>query len=225
MVNEDVFKFASAYMQTWLDAMENDGMQMPSKWHNAHEWTVAHMANVLYPLTAKLDYENKYGTTVQKEYYRVDFSMYTYFEQSTWKLDYAIEHENAEFALYSGDGSVRKKGWFDEFAKLLPLKCAKSRVIIGYDTFGSQFSAKLDKCLGLLNDKRIQASVTDSPILLIIFPYTDYVKSNDHKNGMLHIVGFENTNGTWRMNELTDSVCDEQAIERLKAAYAKIAAV
>lgn len=220
----NTLEFAANYLQTWLDATENEVLHMPSAWHNAHQWTVAHMANVLYPLAAKLGYgENNYGITMQQEYYRVDFSLYTYYKQSTWTLDYAIEHENAEFSLYA-DESVNKKGWFDEFAKLLPLKCTKSRVIIGYDTFGEQFAVKLKKCKDLLNEPLIQKSVAESPVLLIIFPYSKYIKSKNYGNGLLHIIEFVKTDKAWVMNELTEKICDEQIKERMKNVYSKIAA-
>lgn len=221
---EDTLKFATAYLHTWLNALENDNLQMSSAWHNYHQWTVAHMANVLYPLAIKLDYgANNYGITMQQEYYRVDFSLYTYFEQSTWTLDYAIEHENAAFIL-NADGSIHEKGWFDEFAKLLPLKCAESRVIIGYDNFDGQFTAKLKMCENLLNDPRIQNSVTDSPILLILLPRNEYMKRKDYKSGLLQIVEFRKMNKTWQINELSKKICDDKAEKRLNAAYAKIIA-
>ncbi len=218
---KNTLEFATNYLQTWLEALENDSLKMHLAWHNAHQWTVAHMANVLYPLAQKLKYGNDgYGTTMQQEYYRVDFSLYSYFGPSVWTLDYAIEHENNEFVLE--DNTVHKKGWFDEFTKLLPLKCAKSRVIIGYDRF-EKFDDKLKKCHDLLTNKDVQASLTDSPILLIVFPYTGYMQKQTYQNGLLHIVEFVKESGEWQSHELASSIVNNILQEKLKAVYAKIA--
>ena len=181
------------------------------------------MAKILYPLAIKLGYSNNYGTEVQQEYYNVDFTLYNYHQQSVWSLDYAIEHENAEFILK--EGRIAEKGWFDEFAKLLPLKCAKARVIIGYYSFKDKdlFEAKLKRCQDLLVNEYVKPSLADSSIFLIIFPRTAYIKAGNYNNGLLHIIHFYNENGKWKTEQdLTDIICDKEMKDRLISIYKKI---
>lgn len=213
-------QFCTEYINTWVEAMLADNETLLSAWYGLHDWTKAHMEYVLYPLASKLGYGNNYSYNMQKEYYRVDFTLYDYHSQSVWALDYAVEHENAEFEL-QGD-----KGWFDEFAKLLPLKCAKARVIIGYDIFNDKnlFNQKLKRCQDLLANKYVQPSLTDSSIFLIIFPRTKYIKNGDYSNGLLHIVHFFNNDGKWTMEkDLEDIVCNEETKKQLISIYKKIA--
>lgn len=217
-------KFCTEYINTWIAAMLDSDNVLFSAWYGLHDWTKAHMANVLYPLALKLGYNNKYGTSVQQEYYRVDFTLYNYCEQSVWALDYAVEHENAEFELQ--EERIVNKGWFDEFAKLLPLKCAKARVIIGYDTFNdiNLFKQKLKRCQDLLINEHVQPSLADSSIFLIIFPRTKYIKNGDYKNGLLHIVHFYKDNDIWIMEKnLADTACNEETKKQLITVYKKIA--
>jgi len=219
-------QFCTEYINTWIDAMLDSKEVLLSAWYGLHDWTKAHMANVLYPLATKLGYNNKYGTSVQQEYYRVDFTLYDYSKQSVWALDYAIEHENAEFELQGN--KIINKGWFDEFAKLLPLKCAKARIIIGYDTFNdiTLFEQKLKRCYDLLANDLVQHSLADSSIFLIIFPRTKYIKNGDYSNGLVHIVHFykSDIDGKWiKEKALENKVCNEEITKRLISAYKKIA--
>ena len=218
------YEFCAEYINTWIDAMLDSNNVLLSAWYGLHDWTKAHMANVLYPLAERLGYYNKYGTGFQQEYYNVDFTLYNYREQSVWSLDYAVEHENDEFILK--DGKISQKGWFDEFAKLLPLKCAKARVIIGYDRFKDKnlFEAKLERCHELLTNDYVKPSLADSSIFLIIFPRTEYIKAGNYYNGLMHIIHFYNDNGEWEMEkDLTDKICNTDMLEKLKSIYKKIA--
>lgn len=216
-------QFCGEYLNAWIEAMNDEDKVLLNSWHGLHSWTDAHMANVLYPLAKKLGYANKYGTGFQKEYYRVDFTLYDYFEQSVWTLDFAIEHENAEFELES-DNSIKYKGWYDEFAKLLPLKCANSRVIIGYDCFTDNFEKKIKKCRDLLINPNIQASLSDGSILLIIFPRTNYIRKCKYENGLIHIVHFYKNGNNWDIEKnFENKVCDDGMLIKLQEVYKKIA--
>lgn len=191
-------QFVAEYLKCWLNAMKTD--DMVAAWHGYHDWTVMHMNRVLYPLACLLRactesscsnccertgkgeedrckyFCKMYAWTVQQEYYNIDFSLYNSYEQSVWSLEYAIEHENAEFVLGKGN-AILHKGWFDEFAKLLPVKCGKARVIIGYDTFNeNDLSKKIARAGNLLADERLKRSLADSPIIVILFPYTKHIK-------------------------------------------------
>jgi hypothetical protein len=229
---EKIEEFCREYLKIWIGAMLNENSGLLKSWHGSlHEWTVKHMANVLYPLADTLypffdkfqDKNSTYGYTRQQEYYNVDFSLYRYYGLSVWTLDFAVEHENAEFSLASGE-NIRSKGWYDEFAKLLPLKCAGARVIIGYDKF-DRFDDKVKKCLDLLNDKRIEASLADSPILLIIFPRTDYMKKFTFEKGIIRLVKFyKQDTGDWEIDDVFEkNILDSRIIEGLKQVYQRIA--
>lgn len=228
MINKtpSIKELCTEYLTVWTDAMNNDGNGLLSSWHSLHSWTIKHMANVLYPMAEKLGYgKNSYGTTIQQEYYRVDFTLYGYYEEAVWTLDYAIEHENAEFELRA-DGSLKQKGWYDEFAKLLPLKCAGGRVIIGYDEFTDEFYGKINKCLSLLNDSRIQPSLTDSPIALIIFPRSEYISKGNFNNGLIHLIEFykNQSHKIWEINsEFEKEVLNDNTEKILQEVYKKIA--
>lgn len=217
-------EFCTKYLQAWLNAMLDKDEELMSAWFGLHKWTKVHMDKVLYPLALDLGYNNKYGTSFQKEYYRVDFTLYNYYEQSIWTLDYAVEHENEEFEL-GDNNSIKSKGWFDEFAKLLPLKCAKARVIIGYDLFKDKeaFIKKIKRCADLLNDKRIKDSIADGSIFLIVFPRTSYIKSINCSNGLLHIVHFYKDNAEWKTEDITEQICNEESKKRLISVYKIIA--
>ena len=190
-------QFVSEYLKCWLKAMEDD--DMVAAWHGYHDWTVMHMNRILYPLARALgaceesgcencqklhckDMDKRckyfckmYAWTIQQEYYNIDFSLYNSYAQSLWSLEYAVEHENAEFVIK--DDKIEHKGWFDEFAKLLPVKCGKARVIIGYDMFKeNELNKKLEKAKELLTDIRVKRSIADSPIIIILFPYTKPIK-------------------------------------------------
>ncbi len=218
-------QFCTEYLNIWIDAMCNENSELLCSWHDSSKWTAYHMKEVLYPLAENLGCNgNVYVESVQQEYYRVDFTIYNYFEQSVWTLDYAIEHENVGFELQK-NGSIKHKGWYDEFAKLLPLKCAKARVIIGYDSFTELFYEKIKKCRNLLNDERVQPSLADSPILLIIFPRTNYINKGEFNNGLIHLVRFYKEENGWDIDcDFENEVCNAEMLNNLRKVYAKIGA-
>ena len=141
-------QFVAEYLKCWLNAMKTD--DMVAAWHGYHDWTVMHMNRVLYPLAHKLGACNEcncsncrkltgkgeedrckyfckmYAWTIQQEYYNIDFSLYNSYKQTVWSLEYAIEHENAEFVLGKGDTTLEK--WEHDFivaemeAKIADLK-------------------------------------------------------------------------------------------------------
>ena len=126
------------------------------------------------------------------------------------------------------NGSL-KKGWFDEFNKLLPLNCKYARVIIGYDCFTSKeiFDAKIQKCQELLDDKNIKDCISEKPIMLIIFPRTSYITSHvekeDYPNGLIKIIVFNPNGDEWETTDATETICTEAAKNELKVAYSRIA--
>lgn len=238
--------FVDAYLQCWVDAFTNP--EMVRAWHGAHDWTVEHMNKVLYPLAKKLGYcKNKcnrcnvandsdstckpncplYGTRLQQEYYKVDFSLYDFQDDDGWSLDYAIEHENAAFELKE-DNTVKYSGWFNEFMKLLPLNCAEARVIIGYDEFlekngESEFEKKLKKCRSRLESDVVKKSLVDKPVLLIIFPYTNamrkMVKDGEQSDSyLLQAVEFVCENGKWERHKIST----EKYAKDIRKIYKKI---
>jgi len=225
MEREKDVEFCKRYLNCWLNAMLDENGELLNAWHG--QWTDAHMNKVLYPL-AKLYGHTTYGEDIQKEYYRVDFTVYTHYEDSVWTLDYAIEHENARFEL---DGkAIKKKGWFDEFAKMLPLKCTGARVIIGYDTFNSTeaFDHKVKFCKDLLNNDKIKNSLAECPILLIIFPLTKYIKKGNFSESLIHLIRFykNESNGVWETDsEFENEILDTETRNRLTTAYNKIAEI
>ncbi len=235
---QSVLKFCKDYMDIWIRAMNTES-ELLSSWRGSHlnGWTKAHMKYVLYKLAEEYHYKNGedredgYATSYQKEYYRVDFTMYSHYDEPCcWTLDYAIEHENDEFELNNDTKySIKHKGWFDEFAKLLPLKCAKARVIISYDYF-TAFDKKLEKCRELLKCDNIQPSLADSPILLIIFPRTKQIEKicedENSRESLIHIVYFnkrDDSSKEWVMkNEFEKEVIDDDMNKRLLEVYKKI---
>lgn len=250
-------QFVAEYLKCWLNAMKTD--DMVAAWHGYHDWTVMHMNRVLYPLARELGACKKfaceacnsfadsdgdercryfckaYRTTIQQEYYNIDFSLYNSYEQSVWSLEYAIEHENAEFVIGKGD-TILHKGWFDEFAKLLPVKCGKARVIIGYDTFKKDdLSKKIEKAEKLLNSKELKRSLADSPIIVILFPYTKHIRKVVKNNikepeQLIKICEFRRENSSeFGCFDLTEKVLaseyanGQSILNALYEAYSKIA--
>lgn len=241
-------EFVEAYLQCWVDAFEND--KMASKWNNG--WTNAHINMICYPLVRRLGYcqgcvnENTshsrcdnlkdiedltekcncqgYGKYVQQEYYKVDFTIYENQGEEGWSLEYAIEHENKHFISYNSSG------WFNEFKKLLPIKCAQARVIIGYDHFdgdnGYSKKEKFEKCLYLLNESEVvKRSLVDCPIILIIFPsdksLRKIVKNNNFvgNNEVLQINEFICESGKW---EYKDIDVQKELCEEIRSVFKKI---
>lgn len=244
--------FVDAYLGCWCKALNET--EMANFWSNKNgTWTKAHMVNILYPLAKKLGYcsgcccdvlenceENlfhkkgcvKYGTSIAQEYYKVDFTLYQYNKQYSWALDYAIEHENEKCSLKFNNETINgtEAGWFREFLKLLPLNCAKARVIIGYDNFDDNFCVKQDKidmCLFKLNnDDCVKSSVVIKPIVLILFPSTsaiDKICKAENKNQMelVKIVEFD-YNVEKKLWEANDRYDYTKFRETIIAAYKKI---
>lgn len=250
-------QFVAEYLRCWLDAMKTD--DMVAAWHGYHDWTVMHMNRVLYPLARSLGactesscsncrnmtgkgeedrcryFCKMYAWTIQQEYYNIDFSLYNSYEQSLWSLEYAIEHENAEFVL-GKDDAISHKGWFDEFAKLLPIKCGKARVIIGYDTFKeNDLDKKIEKAEKLLSGEGISRSLADSPIIIILFPYTKHIQDVVNNNTkepeqLIKICEFRRENSSeFGCFDLTEKVLGyeyangQSILNALYEAYSKIA--
>lgn len=239
-------KFCKNYLTAWLDAILTENFDAPNEWYTSSKWTSVHMTNVLFCLAEKLGYrktdcaEHKnncpiyehcekkkdscYGVYMQQEYYRVDFTLYNLYQNGYWTLDYAIEHENAKFRLEK-DNTIKAKGWFAEFTKLLPLKCAKSRAVICYDDFRDKMdlNKKLSHCLNWLRKSEMQSAIADSQIILIIFPLTHYMKRERYDNGLLRIVEFTKINDVWTMQDnLEEYLCDTKTELLLKEAYKRI---
>lgn len=244
-------QFCEKYLKCWTSAMLADDKELLRSWTSSYRWTKYNMEKVLDKLATALSPKyDEYGKTKSREYYRVDFSLYSWFGQSVWTLDYAIEHENERFEIKdyslldeSGkiklDGNIKSKGWFDEFAKLLPLKCARSRVIIGYDDF-EHIDEKLKICHSLLNNKQIKGSLTNSPILLILFPSIKHIKEivqgwNDtthviNDNDLIRFVLFYKSDESWKIEpstQFTDSELqldhfDTPIVTNLKKVYSLI---
>lgn len=226
-------RFVDVYLQCWTNAFFDT--EMARAWHGAHDWTVEHMNRVLYPLAKTLGYCDRncahcgsaekgkdtvckpicplYGTNLQQEYYKVDFSLYDSQGDDGWTLDYAIEHENAAFELNKDEKhTVKYSGWFNEFMKLLPLNCANARVIIGYDEFLCndgvfEFDKKIEKCMARLESAAVIPSLAQKPIILIIFPYTGAMKRIVREYGqktvdLLRVVEFVFENGHWYHDDI-----------------------
>lgn len=232
-------EFCKNYIKTWLGKMEGDvNLSNRRSWHNSSEWTIKHLT-ILYDLARGLGYilddeKQSYGCSVQQEYYRVDFTLYNHIKDSYWNLDYAIEHENEKY--YIKKNKLKKKGWFDEFAKLLPLKCRNSRVIIGYEYFyeeGEEYyeecnsiKRKIKNCEDLLNNKEVQQSMANSPILLILFPNTEKMRkigNGQSKTNILRMVEFtcDTSSGIWSSRDLAQDALKEYQ-ERLISVYKQI---
>jgi len=204
--------FVSEYLNFWANAVNSK--EAAANWQNCRNWTKFHLEHILYPLAKELGYVNKeckktqctdypfcteeqcYGTYIQKEYYRVDLSLYSY-HGKYWTLDYAIEHENKKYKFDTN----KNNGWFYEFLKILPLKCAKARVVIGYDDFKEKVNDKIEKCLDVLNKGGIEESIADSKIILIIFPSSSCLKKPEiiksSPQDLIRIVKFTKKGNSW----------------------------
>lgn len=136
------------------------------------------------------EYRCDYGKGWQQEYYNVDLLLSKYQLDSDsnvgkWCNDFYIEHENAHFRLHKDDANkVQKKGWFDEFNKLLPLNTSDDgmRVIISYDDF-DMVEEKGKFLLEHLNDPNslTQKSIVKKPILVILAPSINAINSGEDK--------------------------------------------
>ncbi len=237
--NEELLNFCKDYLYCWTEAVINKGGD--GQWSVSSNWTDFHEKNVIVPLKDRLNTLLKntceYGQpeVLEKEYYRIDFILYRYIDKARhfWTLDYAIEHENAKFDI--NDNKINKLGWFDEFCKLIPIKCAKARVIIGYDSFDDGLEERLICCDKILKAHENFNDITDTPILLILFPDTGYIKKYDgsgYPDGMLHIFLFTKHNGTWGREDVLTKNCgwrpeekpvnDTELKNRLLISFSKI---
>lgn len=211
-------KFCQTYFDCWVKAMSDGANEKYNL--NSEAWTAFHMKQILYPFAESLDIREikykysscpkihevgrecpknckcGYGDTWAQEYYRVDFSMYYHPETYKWCVDFFIEHENAHFEIK--DGKVTKKGWLDEFNKLLPLNCSDlgARVIISYDNF-KDIKNKILFLENILTNKDSIArqSLVNKPILIILGPAISNIKSNPSTD--FFIIEFKYENGTW----------------------------
>ncbi len=158
---------------------------------------------------------NAYAHNFQQEYYKVDFTIFDYEDygeetNENWTLAYAIEHENCKLTL-NDNNTIKYYGWFSEFKKLLPIKCANARVIISYDDFdgenGNIKDEKLNMCLNLLNNSFVQNSLTDTPIILILFPSTSAIKNivENNEYPVIQIFEFEKKENEWETSDLSKS--------------------
>lgn len=161
-------------------------------------WTDFHLKQILYPLAERTGYKSRpcddcecdckvisnrekaceYNRFWSKEFYRLDFALYNWEQPYRWGLDYAVEHENAAFRLKEKEGkfTVHRGGWLNEFLKMLPLNCAKARVIIGYDNFDeAEWEAKQEYLLDVLSDRAVKETLVEKPILLILGPDCEYL--------------------------------------------------
>lgn len=231
---EELIKFAKDYLECWTEAViEHDGA---AKWRNRKNWTCFHEKNVLVPMADKINaqagqeemHEVEPPEVMEKEYYRIDFIFYRYIDRSRyfWTLDYAIEHENQEFDA-NGE-TIKEKGWFDEFCKLIPIKCTKARVIIGYDSFDAETDNRLERCVDMLKAHESYNDITDTPILLFLFPGTKYIKEQVGKgypNGTVHVVLFTKQSGTWGYEDLFAKMSEHKILEsKLLESFRMIAA-
>ncbi len=231
---EELIKFSADYLECWTKAvMENGGA---SKWKNRTDWTLFHEKNVLVPMADKINaqagqeemHEAEPPEVMEKEYYRIDFIFYRYIDKPRyfWTLDYAIEHENQKFDANGEE--IKSKGWFDEFCKLIPIKCTKARVIIGYDSFDAETDIRLERwCVDMLKAHESYHDITDTPILLILFPGTAYIKNQVTKgypNGMVRVVLFTKQNGTWGKEDLFAQINKREFLaEKLAKSFGMIA--
>ncbi len=201
-------KFLNAYLDNLCHALEgNPGLYNMG----LGAWTTFHMESILYPLAERLRpdgsgyaykqqpcteecrgncYKNKgkcgYGTTWSQEYYRVDLGLYRYpdAQSGLWRPDYLIEHENAHFKLTAENGgyTIKKKGWFAEFIKLLPINCSGdgARVVISYsdlaDSSAENPKAYEEFLLSVLGNETILPSLCERPILVLLGPSVSAVK-------------------------------------------------
>lgn len=221
--NEELLKFCKDYLECWTDAVINRGGA--NEWSDSGKWTDFHEEYIVIPLANRLNAQAMLGEMndsnqpeiLEKEYYRIDFILYRYIDKARhfWTLDYAIEHENVKFNI--NDNKINSLGWFDEFCKLIPIKCTKARVIIGYDSFDGGLKTRLGKCLEMLNAHERYNDITDTPILLILFPNTEYIKKyadSGYPNGMVHIFLFTKYNGTWTREDILTKSCEWKSEEK-----------
>lgn len=218
--NKELFKFCKDYLECWTDAMTNNSDNGAAKWKEGGKaWTNFHEKKVLVPLSAKIKvgheelHKAEPPEVLEKEYYRIDFILYRYIDKAHhfWTLDYAIEHENVKFV------PDEKLGWFDEFCKLIPIKCTKARVIIGYDFFDDGLEKRLIRCDEMLKAHESINDITDTPILLILFPGTEYIQEyadSGYPNGMVHIFLFTKYNGTWTREDILTKSCEWKSEEK-----------
>lgn len=253
--NLSITEFAQSYLNIFIVKMLDKNSELKSKWNNSRGWTRIHMLEVFYCLAEEMRYRNRncneksndcpvfwscekkssscYGKYLQKEYYRVDLTLYNFKETGFWTLDYAIEHENEEFKLK--EDKIVRAGWFNEFAKLLPIKCAKARVIVGYDYFdgnGEEIEKKFSYCKRLLerhaacpkDENSLSNSLSEGKILLIIFPRTKRIRQiremeKVSNKDLVRIVEFEVKGKSVKQNDLTDRVCEGNMTDRLLQVY------
>lgn len=221
-------KFLDAYLDRWCKAVGVSPKQLYTMGFGA--WTAFHMESILYPLAealcpegSKCGYKTKpcteecrddcsknkekcgYGTTWSQEYYRVDLGLYRYpnAENGLWAPDYLIEHENEHFKLVkeNGEFKIKKKGWFGEFVKLLPINCSDygARVIISYCGFEDKDENKAtyeEYLLHVLNHETVKQTLCEKPILVLLGPSTDAVKQG--RACSFYAMQFEKDGAEWK---------------------------
>ena len=226
MKNIETVHFIMNYLESWKNAMSQAEVSLykEGKDNAGMKWTEFHMKFILYPLVRMLNQdgdcnsckkteegcpESCKGRLWSKEYYKVDFLLYSYKDKEKypycWNLQYAIEHENDHFRI--NEGKVEKAGWLHEFVKLLPLKCVRGRVIISYDDFFSNektdLSTKAEYLMKLLQDDTVKESTEDSsPIIVILAPSILYLKRETSTDNLFfRFLVFNFENGIWNLAE------------------------
>ncbi len=220
-------KFLNAYLDRWCEAV---GASPKLYTVGLTAWTAFHMESILYPLAEQLCpegggcayktkpcdkkcredcYKNKgkcgYGTTWSQEYYRVDLGLYRYpdVKNGLWSPDYLIEHENEHFKLTEEDGEfqIKKKGWFGEFIKLLPVSCNDYgvRAIISYCAFDKKEEnvERYEKyLLRVLEHETVRSTLCAKPILVLLGPSTNAVKMGRAES--FYAMRFEKDGQQWK---------------------------
>lgn len=237
-------KFLDAYLDSWCNALKN----APSNYNmGLGAWTAFHMESILYPLAETLYpagsdcayktkpckecregcYKNEekcgYGTTWSQEYYRVDLGLYRYpnVKNGLWVPDYLIEHENEHFKLKkeNGDFKIKKKGWFGEFVKLLPVNCSSygARVVISYSDFTSSGEENVDTyrefLLSVLENETVQPSLCERPILVLLGPSIDAVKKGRAKD--FYFMMFEKNGQKWECDQDKSGFSDKADVKEI----------
>lgn len=203
-------------------------------------WTDFHLKKILYPLAEKLGYKGApcsdcgndckvgrgreekcgYNRNWSRENYKADLVLYNWETPYRWGVDYVVEHGNISLKVEENGGklSVARGGWLGAFVKLLPLNCAKARVIIGYDAFGEGDWEKKKRCLlDVLGNKTVKETLSEKPILLILGPSCDFIDGEKNKaNLFFRIKLITKVQNGWEVGDLDELLAGNGEFLRMR---------
>ena len=240
--------FVVTYLACWADAMKSlDEPEARKKLYRSGSyegddgckgWTEFHLKKILYPLAEKLGYKDApcaeedcgtgkgreekcdYNRTWSRDSYKVDLSLYNFDSAYCRSIDYAIDHTGISFKVERKGGKleVARGGWLNAFVKMLPLNCAKARVIIGYDAFGEgDWEQKREYLLGLLGNRVVRETLAEAPILLILAPSCEFIDGEKDKNNLFfRIKLITKVQSGWEVGDLDELLAGNSEFLRMR---------